>query len=212
MQLAIDNAKRRFDIDIPAEIKRIKKDMNIEENGYPLFWMLIRRSFNKDRINKKLVCPMNYLYKIDLAVTRPKKNEKILPMSVFFKKDTSDMPPRHICRKVEQLIQNYSLELYNYNTDKKGQDRASYLLIRDDFESLMNDLKKIKLSDKYIGLMSWLIDRGFTMYDGVNEYNVRRSISLLNKNKSILMKVLYDLNKEMLLKCFSRNITENNSN
>ena len=33
MQCAIDNAKRTFDIDLNEEIDRIKKDMNIEENG-----------------------------------------------------------------------------------------------------------------------------------------------------------------------------------
>ena len=34
MQVAIDNAKRRFDIDLTEEISRIKEDMNIKENGF----------------------------------------------------------------------------------------------------------------------------------------------------------------------------------
>ncbi len=60
-QVAIDNAKRRFDIDLTKEIASIKSDMNIKNNGYPAFWSIIRKDFNKKRINKKLICPMNYI-------------------------------------------------------------------------------------------------------------------------------------------------------
>ena len=81
-QIAIDNAKRSFDINIPDEIRRIKKDMDIKEHKYPAFWTLIRRDFDKkyederkrcrrtgepfnpkinSKINKNLVCPMNYI-------------------------------------------------------------------------------------------------------------------------------------------------------
>jgi hypothetical protein len=61
-QAAIDSAKRRFDIDITEEIKRIKKDMDIKEHRYPSFWSIIKRDFNKKNINKDLICPMNYLF------------------------------------------------------------------------------------------------------------------------------------------------------
>ena len=56
-QVSIDSAKRRYDIDISDEIKRIKKDMNIKENGYPVFWTHIRKDFGEDKINDKLICP-----------------------------------------------------------------------------------------------------------------------------------------------------------
>ena len=50
-QAAIDSSKRRFDIDIPSEIKRIKKQMDVQTNKYPLFWSVIRSGFNKNNIN-----------------------------------------------------------------------------------------------------------------------------------------------------------------
>ena len=63
MQVAIDNAKRRFDVDLNAEIERIKQDINVEENGSPIFWKHVKdkksklndKKFNSDKINKKLV-------------------------------------------------------------------------------------------------------------------------------------------------------------
>ena len=60
-QIAIDSAKRRFAIDITGEIERIKKDINVKKNGYPLFWSIIRNGFNSRTINPSLICPMNYL-------------------------------------------------------------------------------------------------------------------------------------------------------
>ena len=39
-QVAIDNAKRRFDIDLSNEIKRIQNDLDLKTNLYPSFWLL----------------------------------------------------------------------------------------------------------------------------------------------------------------------------
>ena len=83
-QVAIDNAKRRFDIDLSDEIRRIKNDMDIKENMYPSFWMIIKRGFNEKYINKNLKCPMNYLYDLDL--TEFHNQDSTLPMSHFFAK------------------------------------------------------------------------------------------------------------------------------
>ena len=62
-QVAIDSAKRSFDIDINKEIDRIKKDMNIKEHKYPKFWILIRRDFNK--VAEKAYKDMKRVEKID---------------------------------------------------------------------------------------------------------------------------------------------------
>ena len=51
MQVAIDNAKRRFDINLTEEIKRIKKDMDIKTYKYPSFWAIVKKNFNKKNIN-----------------------------------------------------------------------------------------------------------------------------------------------------------------
>ena len=52
-QVAIDNAKRTFDIDLNQEIVRIKEDMNASEYKYPSFWLNIRKDFNKKHEDAK---------------------------------------------------------------------------------------------------------------------------------------------------------------
>jgi len=200
-QVAIDNAKRRFDIDLTEEISRIKKDMNIKSNGYPVFWGIIRRDFNKKRINRKLVCPMNYIFNVEVGKYR--NSATTLPMSDFF----ISFPlaeGRRKSKKVEEMIQEFSFDLYNYNVSD-DEDDEKYLLLRNDFELLVQNIRKLYISKNYIGLMSWLIDRAFCISLGArrNEHWLQ---STINTNKTLLLKTLYNVNSEALLQCFSRNL------
>lgn len=200
-QVAIDNAKRRFDIDLTEEISRIKKDMNIKTNGYPAFWGIIRRDFNKKRINKNLVCPMNYIFNVEVGKYR--NGATTLPMSEFFVSFPL-VEGRRKSKKVEEMIQDFSLDLYNYNISDDESDEK-YLLLRNDFELLVQNIQQLYISKNYIGLMSWLIDRAFCISLGArrNEHWLQ---STINTNKTLLLKTLYDVNREALLQCFSRNL------
>lgn len=204
-QVAIDNAKRSFDIDLTNEIKRIKNDLDLSNNKYPLFWSIIKKGFNKQNINSRLHCPMNYLYDLDLG--RFRNDSSTLPMSHFFHKYELDMN-RRTCKRVEDLINKYSLDLYHYNVPEGGaNDRSEeYLLLRSDFDDLISDIRKTNLSGNYIGLMSWLLDRAFLITPNVSRNNLLKT--KLNTNKSMLLKILYNINKESLLKCFSGDISK----
>ena len=198
-QVAIDNAKRRFDIDLSNEIKRIKSDMDIKNNKYPDFWSIIKKDFNKNLINHNLLCPMNYLYNIDLSEFR--NSTSTLSMSYFFIK--FEMKNNMCtCKKVEELIARYSIKIYEINTNTC--DNEDYFLLRKDFNDLIKDISKIKISKNYIGLFSWIIDRAFKILPG-SIRNKNKISSTLSKNKSILLKTLYDVNSANLLKCFSKN-------
>lgn len=197
MQVAIDNAKRRFDIDLTREIDLIKKDMDIKTNGYPAFWGIVKKGFNKQRVNSELICPMNYVFDIKTKDTR--KRIGTLPMSEFFVKHEMD-EHRRKCKKVEELIQKYSLELFNYNTDDDCDDEK-YLLLRQDFDNLISDIQSTYISKNYLGLMSWLINRAFSIGAGVRR-NDDSIMSTINTNKAILLKTLYTVNPDALLKCF----------
>ena len=198
-QVAIDNAKRRFDIDLGDEIKRIQKDLDIKTNLYPSFWLLIKKNFKKDNINEELKCPMNYLYNLDLSEFH--NIAPTLPMSHFFNKFEMSNNIR-TCRKVEDLIAKYSLNLYDVNSgDSEDED---YLLLRKDFDNLISDIQKIKISKNYLGLFSWMIDRAFKILPG-SLRNQKSISSVLNKNKPLLLKTLYEVNSSNLLKCFSKN-------
>ena len=199
-QIAIDSAKRRFDIDLSGEISRIKKDMNIETNKYPSFWTIIKRNVNSQDINYALHCPMRYLYDLDLSEFH--SQEDTLPMSHFFIKYMLENNIR-TCRKVEDLIAKYSLNLYKYNTDNMSEDE-SYFLLRKDFDDIIKEIRGIKISKNYLGLFSWMIDRCFKIMPGTVR-NQRSISSTVNKNRSLLLKILYEVNPESLLKCFAKN-------
>lgn len=196
-QVAIDNAKRRFDVDLTNEIDLIKKDMNIKENGFPNFWTIVKKDFNKKRVNQDLICPMNYVFNI--KANKYKNSDTTLPMDKFFIKHELN-ENRRKCKKVEELIQKYSLDLFNYNIDP-NDDNDQYLLLRYDFDKLIEDIQTTYISKNYLGLMSWLINRAFGISAGVRRNN-DNIISTINTNKAILLKTLYSVNKDALLKCF----------
>lgn len=200
-QVAIDNAKRRFDIDLTEEITRIKKDMNIKENGYPAFWSIIRKGFNKKRINEQLACPMNYIF--DIKVGKYRNTATTLPMSDFFVKHNVELDRRK-SKKVEELIQKYSLTLYEINKENE-EDNENYLLLRSDFDKLIEDIQQTYISKNYIGMMSWLINRAFYIGSGVRR-NSENIISTINTNRSLLIKVLYNINRNAFLQCFQEKV------
>lgn len=199
-QVAIDNAKRRFDINLTDEIKRIKKDMDIKTHKYPSFWAIVKKGFNKKNINKSLVCPMNYLY--DLSFKEYKPTTSTLPMSDFFVKHQLDIN-RRTCKRVEELISKYSLQLYLYNTsDSSDDENEHHLLLRSDFDELVRNIRSVNISSNYTGLMSWLIDRAFMITPDVSRNKMLKTN--LGTNKSLLLKVLYEVNPKCFLMCFSK--------
>jgi hypothetical protein len=196
-QVAIDSAKRRFDIDLTEEIRRIKNDMDIKKNMYPNFWRLIRPDIRLDKVNVGLHCPMNYLYDLELSKFRHKTTT--LPISYFFKKFELEKN-RKTCRRVEDLISAFSLQLEK----SRGDDEESYLLLRSDFDDLIRSIQTTYISKNYLGLMSWLLDRAFTISPEIKR-NKKEIRSKLRMNKSVLVKALYQTNSANLLKCFSKN-------
>lgn len=192
-QVSIDSAKRRYDIDIANEIRRIKRDMNIQEYGYPKFWLNIRRGFNKDKINYDLSCPMNELSNVRFKGVSVRKG--VLPISHFLNK-YEVKGSRRGSRKVEKIIEKYSLELLA----SQFSDEDEYLLLRSDFDEMIEDIKRVHMSKQYLSLMSWLVQRAFLLTP--QAYN---SHSQTHRNKSILLKTLYEVNPSCLLQVFSKN-------
>lgn len=213
-QVAIDSCKRRFDVNITDEIHRIKKDINVKENKYPAFWLAIRKDFNKKNINKKLSCPMNNVYKMEVPSYKPK--ESTLPISDFFI-NHEYQGSKKVARKIEDLIEKYSLSLLEYHTNytknfmktlyNKNSDRNDEIIVlRADFDEMMEDIRRITLPKKYIYVMSWLINRAFYMTSSIK--GKRDTIdSKLDKNRSILLQTLYQLNPECLLECFKKTLS-----
>ena len=220
MQCAIDNAKRTFDIDLNNEINRIKADMNIPENVYPIFWKTIKE-FNDNRYikrsktnvkkkevfyNPELTCPMNYLYENNINVSTP--NTPTYSMDNFFVNYPLEINRRK-CKAVEELIEKYSWDLMFKQVNRYEENSDEFLLMRNDFDEMVEDIRRINISSNYLGLMSWLINRAFTITPQLKGKK-DKTISKLNKNKIILLQTLYSVNSKQFLKCFSKNITSIN--
>lgn len=207
-QVAIDSAKRKFVVDISKEIDRIEKDMCVLDIGYPEFWKHVKDKkiksdkpkFKKEKINNFLNCPMNYLLNVKFENSR--SDESTLPMSYFFQKFELE-EDRRKCKKVEELIEKYSLDLYNIKTNEKEE----YLLARNDFEDMIREMQSLYVSKTYLGLFSWLIDRAFIITPNIKR-NTRTIERKTNENKSILLKTLYCINSNNLLKIFSNKNNE----
>lgn len=197
-QIAIDSAKRLFDVDVGSEIRRIKKDMNVKENKYPSFWKTIHRDFKDKNINYDLICPMNYLYNLKLDQFR--SNQSTIPVEYFFQKFKIEKN-RKTCKKVEEIIETY-INKFSYNLYSENED--AYFLLKMDFDNMINDITRIYVSGNYIGLFSWLIDRAFclSIAQKQNQYKLK---STIKKRRSTLIKTLYSINSANLLKCFSNN-------
>ena len=197
-QIAIDSSKRSFDINVPEEIKRIKDEINIKRNGYPAFWRDIRRDCNKSLINYNLQCPMNAVH--SLTVNRAEYKNDTLPISEFFI-NHENAETQKKSKAIERLIEKYNLEILETQKDKRQGKDVDYLLLRSDYEDMLEDIRKISLPNKYVGLMSWLINRCFMITPGAIR-NKDKIQTKLSKNRQLLLKILYDLNPDLLLKCF----------
>ena len=192
-----------YSIDIAGEIERIKEDMNIDKHGYPAFWSLIRPGFNKDRINPDIKCPMNCLFDF-----KPKRQNAVYwrgtPIKQFLRV-FPDEPDMKLCKDVENLINKFNLKLYGMNMESTNYDTAEYYSLLENFEELVNDIRKMTLGEKYIGLFSYLLNKLFSD-EAEKELNSEKFNNLLQTNRTLVLKVLYDVNKDVLLKCFSRNM------
>lgn len=200
-QCSIDGTKRTFDVDIPGEIKRIKTEINIKKNGYPVFWRDIRSDLNRNLVNYNLVCPMNSVH--NLSAGKASYRLDTIPIGDFFINHENKIPQKK-SKKIEGLIEKYNLEQQSMVAEYKKDRRQTFddlIVLRSDYEDMLEEIRRIALPDKYLGLMSWLINRCFMITPGVTR-NKDKLQTKLNKNRSLLIKVLYDLNPKIFLQCF----------
>ena len=186
-------------------IPKIVQDGEMELEEY--VDKLKKRIVKTNKINNKLKCPMNYL--CELKLSKQPNGSSTLPMDYFFNKYELETNRRQ-SKKVEELIEKYSLDLYNdFMEDNKEYTDYGYcndnsLLLRDDFDNLIEDIKRVYISKTYIGLMSWLIDRAFLITSN-SKMGAPHSNRKTNENKALLLKVLYNINSKNILQIFSKN-------
>ena len=139
-----------------------------------------------------------------MSVPTFRNTESTLEINYFFSPHELDVDRRR-SKKVEDLISEYSL--LSFNRNKETDD--DYILFENDYEEFLDKLRTVYISNGYIGLTSWLIDRAFCITPNAKaranrDYN--KTQKMTDKNKSLLLKVLYDINPQNIIKCFSKNL------
>lgn len=216
-QASIDSAKRAFDVDIPAEIARIKKDMDIGTNGLPYFWQITKKDKMKvsnlekqkarrkeykqkikERVNENLVCPMNYMFLLKL--TRFRNSVATIPIKDFLIPYEIKTDKRKN-RKIEQLIEKYMFDLNSVETKMETDGDIWYDnmfdMMQDKFDELISDIRQSSISRNYKDFMLWLLYRTFRATP-----QTKNSMNQTNKNRSALIKILYEVNPDVFLSCF----------
>lgn len=232
-QVYIDSSKKSYDLDLNKEMDRIRKDLDMKENRYPAFWRDVeyKQSKNvsfsaqeddetlaqlldpeptdkKERtkrgkpINNTLRCPMNILHYF--TVPKSENTTETIPTEDFINTYPYKGNKR-TCKRVEKLIEDYGLELYKYNS--MANDADTYFLLQDDFKNLVEDIRATHLSKNYLPLMSWLINRAFVATPELRG-NTNKLKTRLHKNRSLLLKTLYEVNPQQFLQIFSKHIAE----
>lgn len=217
-QIAIDSAKRKFDVNILDEIARIRRDMDVQTIGYPVFYADVQnkkyvgvnlrnkykdpKKFKIDKINFELKCPMNCVREVNVR----KDNDPVISFTdMFIPHELHDNDRRRKSRKVEKLIEQYSLRIKDTHQYERTEDEYSevvdeWLICQEDFESLIQEIREIKLSHNYVGLMYWLICRAFTTPNTSHS----KFQTQLHKNRPVLLRVLYEVNPKAFLECFEK--------
>lgn len=213
-QVAIDNAKRTFNVDLPKEIARIKECLNVEENGLPQFWQITKKDKRRNidlskkraykakitaKVNDELICPMNYLYNLKFPERMPSTSS--IPIKEFFINHPVGNE-RRLSKKIEEFIDKYIVDLWTYRVTRSDLDGAEMTrVLKLNFDELIRDIRATKISKNYKGIMSWLINRGLMIGAGVRG---RASVmdSMTHLNRIVLLKTLYEVNPDVFLSCF----------
>ena len=228
-QIAIDEAKHNFALDIPGVMSDIDQLVRGgRKKFYPEFWeVVLERSAKKykrnekekkddkkkkkelldpKKVDKTLICPMNFIYKLDFADGRSSRGSDGLKIEKFFVPQKTEGADSHRTPRevtvLEEAIEEFGLKELISVAFEGGRDDDSQSLLRMDFGEM---LKKIRDACPHpsAALCSALIDRAFCITPGQRR-NKKTTNRKTDKNKSLMLTVLYALNPKGVLSCFKK--------
>ncbi|MCI3922504.1 hypothetical protein MO973_19925 [Paenibacillus sp. TRM 82003] len=190
--IAIDTAKKAYDVNIQEELKQIRKTVGLtmlDDNNKrvmkpkPLFFEFVSESENL--VTTKYNCPMDYLYEYVSSISIEKANyKKTKPMMEIVKKKDSQKANRRQMDKIRELVSDEARKIGRAWKEMDEEEIGMMLNeISTDCESY---LKKMKITDD-------------TVYDLIKKANGSwkgLGVHLLNS--------LYKVKKNMFLESFKK--------
>ena len=206
-QVAIDSAKRTFDVEVTSELRRLsiickeiieskwKPDTPKEERiYYPKFYAEImkmkdtKKNIPEEQIGE-FVCPMDIIYKIiDEKVIDTRKQKKYQTVtdgiSYVFRYDKNEFAgfkrDSKQYKKITSIVEEYHRRVKRISTDDENySEQVSF-----EFDECMAKLRKLKINKATMGA---LIQYAFSKHCNI---------------RSKLLIALYDYNKNTFLECF----------
>lgn len=170
-QVAIDSAKRNFDVDVGKELSRLKNRpcMKNRKKKYPTFYAAVQKENNKKKKkNKRLKikdddvksfkCPMDILYDLiedgvidlrkqkDLNTRTDKESEGGVRKYFEYKADKVNVNRKQF-KKVIGIMREYEQFVFNESSNEERLDQ---------FEKCLNKLKKLTIkSDTAYALINY---------------------------------------------------------
>lgn len=202
-QVAIDSAKRTYDVTVSKELNRIKWLRCMKHKPkFPMFYADILRYKDhkkpddkqriiKDEDVKIFSCPMDILYQIiEKGCIDRRKNKKLNTKTIqtngqfLAVNSSSTTANRHQVSKILDNIKSYNKAVFDLDDSSEGYAEA----LENEFKALMSELKNVKIKKE---TMEYLVTWAFKTDDKSYRNN--------------LLIVLYDKNKDIFLKCFKKN-------
>ncbi len=198
-QVAIDSAKRMFDINVNSELSRLSRLSCMQcEDGkkYPVFYAKVQEQKMKGKKKKKAIdeseirefnCPMEILADIiEENVIDLRKYKELIPytcnLNMVFRYQTDRSRDSKQRKKVISIVQEYDEKVKKLDTSKNDYSKNADIL----FDNCMIKLRNLTINKS---TMSSLIAYAFA-----NNGDVRDR----------LLTVLYDKDPEKFLSCFKK--------
>ena len=202
-QVAIDSAKRTYDVTVSKELNRIKQLRCMKHKPkYPTFYADIlkykdhkkpddKQRIIKDEDVKIFNCPMDILYQIiEEGCFDKRKNKELNTRTIqtngqfLAVNSSSTAANRHQVGKILEYVEKYDKAVFDLDDSLEGYAEA----LETEFKALMGELKNVKIKQETMEyLITWFFKTGGKLY------------------RNTLLIVLHDKNKDMFLKCFKKN-------
>ncbi len=195
-QVAIDNSKRRYDVDVAKGIQRIRA-IKCMRRDKPKFWKCIKKNKDKDgkrkeiKIDKNINCPMNYLSDVLDKEIKNASTDKTTDILDFIIKCEGKAKKEQM-EKIISIVKEYD-DFVKENKSEEDEDEWFDKLKLENDETL-DKLSRFKITDKTLNMLI------INTIKGKNE-NAKYRDKLLN--------CLYKTNKKEFLKQFKMKKGEN---
>lgn len=214
-QIAIDGCKRLYEIDATDEIKRIRSmdcmkrkkdypkfmvythDIPVTKNGKERPYEEIKKDRNKvkNRVDKDMVCPMNWLQECLDKIQGAQRSSGDDSLQFLINKCDKEPTWNHLS-KIRELIEELDIYMRKYLID--ADDSFNTLLLEKKIEDIIQQISRMKISyaTMYRLIRTSLCNEGKirsgTAYKKASKYSLRT------------LMILHRLDKGKFLSCFKK--------